>query len=387
MFESPPFWMWIVGFLLLLGPLVTVHELGHYLVGRWFGVGAQAFSVGFGREVAGYTDKRGTRWKLSALPLGGFVQFKGDMNPASVATPAQGHADDATFGMGTEEALEEDADRAVTGGSFHTTTLWKRALIVFAGPATNLIVTLAIFAAFNMAFGKVEATNEIGGFADSSVAAEAGLQVGDRIVAIDGEPTPNFQEIGSRVLMYPGERVELSVERDGETAIVPVTIASVVETDRFGNESRIGRLGVASGAPEITEVGPLGALALAWDQTVALVDMMVTGIAQIVTGDRSVKELGGPIKIAKYSGEQLSLGWLAFANFAALISLNLAFINLLPIPALDGGHLAFYAAEAVRRKPVGPRGMELAYRTGVALVLALMLFVTINDLASLPLFG
>ena len=371
MFESPPFWMWIAGFLLLLGPLVTVHELGHYLVGRWFGVKADAFSVGFGKEIWGRTDSHGTRWKISALPLGGYVQFKGDMNPASIPDPSAASALDAQ---------ERE-------GAFQYASLWQRALIVFAGPATNLIVTLAIFAAFNMAYGKVETSNAIGGFAETSVARDAGLKVGDRIVAIDGEPTPGFQEIGSKVLMYPDRTVELTVETDGAQRTVPVTIASVVETDQFGNESRIGRLGVASGTPEITPVGPLTAIGLAWGQTVDLVDMMVTGIAQIFTGDRSVQELGGPIKIAKYSGEQLSLGWLAFANFAALISLNLAFINLLPIPALDGGHLAFYAAEAVRRKPVGPRGMEMAYRTGMALVLMLMLFVTINDLASLSLFG
>ena len=371
MFESTPFWMWIVGFLLLLGPLITVHELGHYLVGRWFGVKAEAFSIGFGKELWGRTDSHGTRWKLSALPLGGYVQFKGDMNPASIPDPE----------------MADTLDPAEREGAFQYAALWKRALIVFAGPATNLIVTLAIFAGFAMAFGKFEATNTIGGFAETSVAREAGLEIGDKIIAIDGEATPTFQEIGSRILMFPDQRVELTVERGGTQIVVPVTIASVVETDRFGNESRIGRLGVASGSPEITPVGPIQSLGLAWDQTVGLVDMMVTGIAQILTGDRSVKELGGPIKIAKYSGEQLSLGWLAFANFAALISLNLAFINLLPIPALDGGHLAFYAAEAVRRKPVGPRGMEVAYRTGMALVLMLMLFVTINDLASLSLFG
>ncbi len=371
MFESTPFWMWILGFLLLLGPLITVHELGHYLVGKWFGVKAEAFSIGFGKEVWGRTDKHGTRWKISALPLGGYVQFKGDMNPASIP------------GADTDDTLSASERE----GAFQYAALWKRALIVFAGPATNLIVTLAIFASFNLAYGQVESSNAIGGFAETSAARDAGMEVGDKIIAIDGDPTPSFQDIGSKVLMYPDKTVNLTVERDDRQMEIPVKIASVVETDQFGNESRIGRLGVASGAPEITSVGPVQALVIAWDQTMGLVDMMVTGIIQIVSGDRSVKELGGPIKIAKYSGEQLSLGWLAFVNFAALISLNLAFINLLPIPALDGGHLAFYAAEAVRRKPVGARGMEMAYRTGMALVLMLMLFVTFNDLASLSLFG
>jgi regulator of sigma E protease len=187
--------------------------------------------------------------------------------------------------------------------------------------------------------------------------------------------------------MHPGKRIVLGLERDGDRLRLPLTIGSAVEKDRFGNESRVGRLGVWSSPIRYQTVGPVAAVRLAVEECVDLVRMMVTGIAQIFTGDRSVKELGGPIKIAKFSGEQLSLGWTAFVGFAALISLNLAFINLLPIPALDGGHLAFYAAEAVRRKPIGARGQEMAFRAGVAVILALMLFVTVNDLLSLPIFG
>lgn len=373
---SIPLWMYILGFPLLLGPLVTLHELGHYLVGRWFGVQADAFSVGFGKELWGFTDKRGTRWKLSALPLGGYVQFKGDMNPASIP--------DAEA---VANASAEERD-----GSFHHAALWKRALIVFAGPAMNILIALAIFAAFFSIFGKPVAadpseTNVVTAFSEQSAARAAGIEEGDRIVAIDGEPVHEFQDIQDRVLMYPGKRIELGVERDGERLSVPVTIANSVETDRFGNSSRVGRLGVMSSQIAFAPVGIAEAGRLAVDQSIGLVDMMVTGIRQILVGDRSVKELGGPVTIGKFAGEQLSLGPLAFINFAALISLNLAFINLLPIPALDGGHLAFYAAEAVRRKPVGPRGQEVAYRAGVALVLALMVFVTFNDLAKLPVFG
>lgn len=371
MFETTPVWMWILGFLLVLGPLVTVHELGHYLVARLFGVKAEAFSIGFGKELTGWTDKRGTRWKLSAIPLGGYVQFKGDMNPASIPD------NDALESASTEER----------DGSFHFAPLWQRALIVFAGPATNILVTLAIFASFNLAYGRYEASNAIGGFAEVSAGREAGLQVGDHVLAIDGEEVASFNDIAQEVLMYPGRTVDLSVERDGREIVIPVKIGDSTETDRFGNESRIGRIGIYSGEPTVTPVGPVEAVSLAVDQSLGLVRMMVTGIGQIITGDRSVKELGGPIKIAKYSGEQLSLGLMSYVSFAALISLNLAFINLLPIPALDGGHLAFYAVEGIRRKPVGARGQELAYRTGVALVLTLMLFVTINDLVSLPFFG
>ena len=376
MIESPPFWFYLVGFLLLLGPLVTIHEFGHYLVGRWFGVGVEAFSVGFGKEILGYTDRRGTRWKLSALPLGGYCQFKGDMNPASLPDV------DAIASIPADER----------GASFHHAALWKRALIVAAGPITNLIVAVAIFAAFFMTIGKPvqvdpAETNVIQRFAAGSVAEAAGMRVGDRIVTIDGRAVTEFRDITERVLMHPGKAVVIGVEREGERLRIPLTIGSAVESDRFGNESRVGRLGVWSSPIRYEPVGPLDATVLGFQECADLVRMMVTGIGQIVTGERSVQELGGPIKIAKFSGEQLSLGLTAFVGFAALISLNLAFINLLPIPALDGGHLAFYAAEAVRRKPVGPRGQELAFRAGVAVILALMLFVTVNDLLSLPVFG
>ena len=373
---SIPFWMYIIGFPLLLGPLVTLHELGHYLVGRWFGVHAEAFAVGFGKEIAGFTDKRGTRWKLCALPLGGYVQFKGDMNPASVPDADQ-----------IAKASPEERQ-----GSFHHASLGKRALIVFAGPAMNILVTLAIMASFFLMFGKpvIEdpaQTNVVVRFAENSAAEAAGIEEGDRIVAIDGDRVTEFQQIQDRVMMYPGKDIVMRVERAEDTLDIPVTIADVEETDRFGNKSRIGRIGIYSDAMSYEPVGLGEAAVLSVVQTGKLVDMMVTGIKQIVVGDRSVKELGGPVTIGKFAGEQLSLGWLAFFNLAALISLNLAFINLLPIPALDGGHLAFYAAEAIRRKPLGPRSTEVAYRAGVALVLALMVFVTFIDIAKLPFFG
>ena len=376
MFESPPIWMYFIGFLLLLGPLVTVHELGHYLVGRWFGVKAEAFSIGFGGEMAGWTDKQGTRWKLSWLPLGGYVQFKGDMNPASIPDP------------------NAPVDPNANDGSFQSAKLWKRALIVAAGPVTNLILAIAIFAAFFAVYGnpKIEAAEDpriVGEFGEVSAARDAGMQLEDMIVAIDGEGVAAFEDIRERVMLYPGQQMVFTVIRDGEELDIPLTTARVEEKDQFGNVGVVGKIGVGplDGRYVFEEVSALDAVPLAavkcWDIT----KMMVTGIKQILTGERSIKELGGPVKIAKYSGEQLSLGFLAFVNFAALISLNLAFINFLPIPALDGGHLAFYAAEAVRRKPVGPQATEWAYRAGIAVVLVFMVVVTVNDVTGLLPFG
>lgn len=371
-FQSVPLWIYPLGFLLMLGPLVTLHELGHYLVGRFFGVGAEAFSVGFGKEIAGFTDKRGTRWKLSALPIGGYVQFKGDMNPASVPDPDNPPAPD----------------------DFHSKPLWQKALIVAAGPVANILIAIGIFAAFFMAIGQPVAAdpaeeNYIAAFPEESPAREAGLELGDRIVEVDGEVVVDFREVQQAIMLHPDTELDITIEREGERLTIPVTTRSEEIEDQFGNKSRIGLIGVETRPTErrFEPVGPVSAIGLAGDQSVATVDMMVTGIQQIVTGKRSVEELGGPITIAKVSGEQLSLGWLEFATFAALISLNLAFINLLPIPALDGGHLAFYAVEAIRRKPASARSMEWAYRIGIATVLALMLFVTVLDIAKLPFFG
>jgi regulator of sigma E protease len=334
-------------------------------------VKADAFSVGFGKELFGWNDKRGTRWKLSAIPLGGYVQFAGDMNAASMPDNDR---------LSQLPASERDH-------VFHTKPLWQRALIVFAGPLTNLLVAVAIFASFNLIYGKVVASTEIPAFASGSTAQAAGLRVGDRIVAVDGERVRGFNDLPPRIAPYPGHTITITVEREGRQLSYPVKIASVTERDRFGNEARLGRIGVPPSEPRIVSVGPGEAVVLAFEQSWSVVKLMVTGIKQIVVGERSVDELGGPIKIAKFSGEKLTLGLPQFIEFAALISINLAFINLLPIPALDGGHLAFYAAEAVRRKPLGERSQEWAFRTGLAFVLALMVFVTINDLASILKIG
>lgn len=372
MFESPPFWMYLAGFLLLLGPLITLHELGHLLVGRLFGVKAEAFSVGFGKELAGFTDRRGTRWKLSALPLGGYVQFKGDMNPASVPDP----------GAPVEE------------GSFQHAALWKRALIVAAGPVTNILVALAIFFAFNISFGKPmpvtpDEVGTIAEFTENSRAREAGFAVGDRIVAIDGVAKADWRDIQQTIMLRPNHRFVITVVRGNERLDLPVTTASETIEDGFGNAQTVGLIGIRTleTAERFAPVSVGEAAAMAVRQCVDTARMMVTGIAQIIRGDRSFDEMGGPIKIAKFSGEQLSLGPLNFISLAALISLNLAFINFLPIPALDGGHLMFYLAEAIRRKPVGPQATEWAYRTGIVLVLMLMAVVTVNDIVSLPIFG
>ena len=369
MTESPGLILTIVAFLLVLGPLVFVHELGHYLVGRWFGVKAEEFSIGFGREVGGFTDKRGTRWKFGWLPLGGYVRFAGDMNPASQPS--------------AEWLQLPAAERART---FQAKPVGQRALIVLAGPVVNLLLAVLILAGFAWVYGDSRTPTLVDRVLPGSAAAAAGIRPGDRIAAIDGRAIDRFDELVVFVSMRPDQRVTLKVDRGGRVLDVPVTFGTRRERDRFGNEYRIGRLGVSPGPAVREPVSLIEAPLVGVRRTGDIMKMMADTIGQIISGRRSVEELGGPLRIAQVSGQQLSLGLPEFIGLIALISINLGFINLLPVPMLDGGHLLFYAIEAVRRRPVGPKAQEWAFRGGLAAILALMVLVTINDLGAFGLW-
>lgn len=369
MIESPGFLLSALAFLLVIGPLVFIHELGHYLAGRRFGVKAEVFAIGFGREVAGFTDRRGTRWKFGSLPLGGYVRFAGDMNPAS---------------QPTREWLELSASER--RGTFQAKPLWQRAIIVAAGPLINFVLAILILAGFALAYGDSRTPARIGLVAEGSAAAAAGLRPGDEIVAMGGRTIETFDDVARFTRIRPGETIEIVIERDGAMSQLALTLGSDLQKDRFGNEFRVGLLGVGASERVFEPVGLLEAPVVAVRQTGEMVGMMVDTLGQIATGRRSVKELGGPLSIAKASGEQLVLGPESFVFLVALVSINLGFINLLPVPMLDGGHLMFYAIEAVRRRPTDARVVEWAYRGGLAALLALMLLVTANDLGSLGLW-
>jgi regulator of sigma E protease len=252
---------------------------------------------------------------------------------------------------------------------------------------TNLLIALAIFFSFNLIYGRITAPPVIAAFAEPSPAKAAGLRIGDRITSIDGAPITSFDQIREKVLPFPGDILTITATRGGQPITVRLQVSTSLRHDEFGHANKVGQIGIGGGKPQVIHAGPLQAAQLSVNQGISVFRMMFTGLHQIAQGKRSVKELGGPVKIAQVSGEQLALGWAEFVYFAAFISINLAFINLLPIPALDGGHLAFYVAEALRGKPLDIRSQEWAFRTGLVLVLGLMLFVTFNDLASLDLFG
>lgn len=365
MIESPGILLTVLAFALVIGPLVFLHELGHYLAGRWFGVKAEEFSIGFGREVAGITDRRGTRWKFCWLPLGGYVRFAGDMNPASQPSP---------------EWLSLPApERAKT---FQAKPLWQRAIIVAAGPIANFIVAILILAAFAFAYGQNGTSSVVGGISPGSAAAVAGLRPGDRVTSLGGRSVETFTDMVKYTQLRPNEAVHIEFERAGQALETDAVIGQREERDRFGNSFKVGVLGIASSAPVVKPVGLLEAPLVGIRQTGEIIQMTLDGLGQIITGRRSISELGGPIKIAQVSGERLVLGPIEFAFLLALISINLGFINLLPVPVLDGGHLLFYAMEAVRRRPVEPQVMEWAFRGGLIAILALMLLVTFNDLGS-----
>ncbi len=367
--HMPAILLSILGFITVVGPLIFVHELGHYLAGRAFGIKADVFSIGMGRELFGWTDRRGTRWQVSALPIGGYVKFAGDMGPTSEPDPAW--------------LRLPPAERART---FQAKPVWQRFLVVAAGPATNFLVAIAIFAGFFAAYGVPSTPAVIAQVLPRSAAAEAGLRAGDRIVAIAGRSVESFEKVKEMVFLRPGQHIVMDVDRGGRAVSLPVVPHKVVDFDRAGNRIEHGLLGVMPGMPVQTRLGPVGTIAAAVTATWDTVRTMVDLIGQIVGGERSAKELGGPLRIAQFSGETVSMGLLPLINFMALISINLGFINLLPIPALDGGHLLFYLVEGVRRRPLPARAQEWAFRSGLALLLGFMLFVTVNDLASFGLW-
>lgn len=362
MLSQPPLWLILIAFLAALGPLVVFHELGHYWVGRLFGVGAEQFSIGFGREIAGWTDRRGTRWRVGWLPLGGYVKFVGDADLSSL------------------EAAGTGAPSKAMGHNFHDRPPWQRFLIILAGPLANFILAIVIFAAFFMAFGLPATSNEVTSVVRGSVAEQAGIRPNDKILSVANRSTPTFEDLTRVIAMRPGERVLIEVERDRRPLSMAVTLGRAVEKDRFGQEMELGRLGVLGSKRQYQAISPLAAVPAATGYVATMTGAIVDGLWQIISGRRSVKEIGGPLRMAQIAGQQASLGLIDFVALIAFFSINLGFINLLPVPVLDGGHLVLTTIEAVRRKPVSERAMEWAFRGGLAFLLLLMVVATFNDL-------
>lgn len=351
----------LIAFAVVLGVLVFVHELGHYLAARWRGVRVEAFSIGFGQAITSWTDKRGTVWKLAWLPLGGYVKMHGQERPEDVP-----------------EAVRQSW---IPGQTFHEKSVLSRAIIVGAGPAANFLLAMVVFAALFVAFGKPVMRPVVGDVLPGSAAEQAGLKPHDRIQVINGEAIDTFEALQRIVLANPGHNLPITVDRDGTDLKL-----SIVPQVREAGGKQIGIIGVRGGAMEYVAVGLPDALWGGVTQTWTVARDTLVGLLQIVTGSRGTDELGGPLRIAQLSGQVAQLGISSLVTFIAVLSVNLGLINLFPIPVLDGGHLLFYAAEAMRGRPLPPRALEYGFRAGMALLAGLFVFATWNDLSHLGLF-
>ncbi len=359
---------YVLPFLIVLTVLVFVHELGHYSIARYNNVRVLVFSIGFGPELFGWTDKAETRWKISAIPLGGYLKM---------------------FGEGGSELPGEElrpiaeSDRQV---SFAHKTLAQRSAVVFAGPAANFIFAIIVLSALFSIVGQPFTPPTITSVQEGSAAEQAGILAGDTITRIDGRSIERFEEVQQIVSLNPDRTMTIVLLREGREISLQVTPRLVEQTDRLGNVHRIGRLGVMGQGADYIRHDPMTAAWQAGKETLYLTTGSLKVVGQMISGSRRADELGGPIRIAQMSGEFAKVGFVPLIWFTALLSVNLGLINLFPIPMLDGGHLLFYAIEAVRGKPLGERTQEIGFRIGLAFVLGLMIFVTINDLVQLHFF-
>ncbi|MDO8534446.1 MAG: RIP metalloprotease RseP [Xanthobacteraceae bacterium] len=360
-----------IPFLFVLTVVVFFHELGHFWVARRCGVKIDAFSIGFGPELLGFNDWHGTRWKLSMIPLGGYVRFHGDDSAAS--TPDQ-----------KALAAMSEQERRV---SFFHQSVAKRAAIVAAGPIANFILAVLIFAAVFFAYGRQSTTARVDGIQPGSAAEAAGFAPGDLVVSIDGREIANFADMQRIVGVSPGQALKIVVERKGSQVTLTATPLLREIKDHFGNVHRLGLLGISrstTAADVVTEhFGPIQALRLGVEETWFVVERTLGYVAGIVVGRESADQLGGPIRIAQVSGQVASMGFAALLHLTAVLSVSIGLLNLFPVPLLDGGHLLFYAIETIRGRPLSERAQELGFRIGLALVLMLMIFATWNDILHL----
>lgn len=362
---------YIVPFLFVLTLLVFVHEMGHYLVGRWCGIRSTAFSIGFGPEIVGFNDRHGTRWKLCAIPLGGYVKFWGDEDASS--RPGE----DALAGLSEEERAQ-----TLAGAK-----LWKRAATVAAGPIANFLLAILIFAALFTAYGKPISDPVVAEVKAGSAAEEAGVKPGDLLVALDGTAVETFDDVRRYVSIRPGTQIVVTLRRDGITKDLPMTPRATVIDDAFGNKVEVGLIGIVTtqeaGNFRVEKMGVGQAVVEGVRETGNIVTGTFHYIGNLFTGKMKPDQLGGPVRVAQASGQMATLGLAAVIQLAAVLSVSIGLLNLMPVPVLDGGHLVFYAIEAIRGRPMNAHAQEIAFRIGLVMVLSLMVFATWNDIAAL----
>jgi regulator of sigma E protease len=358
----PEFLRSVLSFIVVLGVLVFVHELGHYLAARWRGVHVEAFSIGFGQALFSWTDKLGTVWKIAWIPLGGYVKMHGQERPQDVSP--------------------EERAKWLPGRTFHEKSVGSRAIVVAAGPIANFVLAAVLFAALFATAGRPVIQPVIGEVMPDSAAAHAGLLADDRIVSIAGTPIATFEDIQKIISVRPGETMPIVVDRGGTTKDLTVT----TEAHAAADGTKVGMLGIKGGRVTYERMSLPASLLGGVTQTWEVTRQTFEGLAQMISGRRGTEDLGGPLRIAQLSGQVAQLGFASLVSFIAVLSVNLGLINLFPIPILDGGHLLFYAAEAIRGRPIPPRAQEYGFRAGLALLACLFVFATWNDLTHLGIF-
>jgi regulator of sigma E protease len=395
------FLSYILPFLFVLTIVIFFHELGHFSVARFFNVKIETFSIGFGRSIMRWTDKKGTEWKVGWLPVGGYVKFFGDEGVTSTPDRARLEEIKSRNAIGVDAAtlspMEAGPATKISPFDeeecFHFKPLYQRSLIVAAGPFANFALAITIFAFMFMFVGQASIDPVVDGVVEDSPAAAAGFEVGDRVIAIDGRSIDSFTKMQEIVTISAGLTLIFDVDRNGQTVVLPVTPAIRDVEDRFGNKHRIGQIGIQrtrtadDGAVEYKKFGPIDSIVLGVDRTWFIIDRTFRFIGGLFMGREDASQLSGPIGIAKISGEVARIGIAPLIQLTAILSVSIGLINIFPIPMLDGGHLLYNAYEAVRGRPLGEQAQEYGFRIGLALVLMLMVFATWNDLIKLQLFG
>jgi len=354
-------------FFIVLSVIVFIHEFGHYIIAKWCGVKIDAFSIGFGKEILGYTDKSGTRWKLALLPLGGYVKMFGDSSAASTA--------DA-------EAMDKmsEEEKKLT---FHHKPLYKKAAIVVAGPMANFVLTIAVFTWFILTVGLPSAEPVVGSLLPDSPAAKSGLRPGDRITRINDDAVKSFNDIPYLISTNLGTPVTLYVDRDGKPLTITLTPKEVEDDDGLGNKVKRPLIGIKSGEIKMESAHLGTAVVEATKRTYMICAVTLRAVGQMITGERGVQDLKGPVGIAQLSGQAANKDFHTVLWLIAMLSANLGLVNLFPIPLLDGGHLMFYGVEALRGRPMAERIQEYGFKLGFVLLASLMAFTVFNDIRKL----
>lgn len=360
----------LAAFIVIISVIVFVHEFGHYFVARRCGVRVETFSIGFGRELFGWNDSHGTRWKVSLLPLGGYVKMYGDMGAAS--TPDAGKLTKMTAKQKKE--------------AFHYKSLGQKAAIVAAGPAANFLFAFVVLAGFFLAYGRPETAPEVGEVMKESAAEVAGLKKGDMILTLNGQKIERFEDLREVASMNAGEKMSIVFRRDTREIATTITPKLTETKDIFGNTIKVGLLGISSSAIQYKKVPLWEAIPMGAVEVYRISANTLKAVGQMLIGARSSDELSGVLRIGKYSGQAADKGVAVVLWFMAVLSVNLGLINLFPIPVLDGGHLLFYAVEGVKGRPLAEKVQEWGYRVGFSLLILLMVFATYNDLRNLNIF-